>query len=70
MLHDIQLGTIGRKAKDAAWIALLGAPEGAEWLFECWPFRKIRGGNIGAVQLPNEKSALIPFAFAFDVAAV
>jgi hypothetical protein len=39
-----------------------GAAEGAELLFESWPFRKISGGNIGAVQLPDERSALIPFA--------
>ncbi len=61
VLHDIQLGTKGRKANAADQICW-GAAEGAEWLFESWPFRKISGGNIGAVQLPNEKSALIPFA--------
>ena len=38
------------------------ASYGAEWLFDQWPFRKISGGNIGAVQLPHEKSALLPFA--------
>jgi hypothetical protein len=32
-----------------------------EWLFEYWPFHKISGGNIGAVQLPDDKRALIPF---------
>jgi predicted O-methyltransferase YrrM len=62
VLHDIQLGTMGRKAKGTDETLRWGAADGAEWLFESWPFRKISGGNIGAVQLPNEKSALIPFA--------
>ncbi len=62
VLHDIQLGTIGRKANGADETLRWGVAEGAEWLFESWPFRKISGGNIGAVQLSNEKSALIPFA--------
>ena len=62
VLHDIQLGTITRKTietgRNVGWEAVYGA----QWLFDCWPFRKISGGNIGAVQLPHEKSALIPFA--------
>lgn len=62
LLHDIQLGTKARKAKGADPTLRWGAAEGAEWLFESWPFRKISGGNIGAVQLPDERSALIPFA--------
>ena len=62
VLHDIQLGTMGRKASDAGQTLRWGAAEGAECLFESWPFRKISGGNIGAVQIPNDKSALIPFA--------
>jgi Methyltransferase domain len=62
VLHDILLGTMGRKAKGADPTLRWGAVEGAEWLFESWPFRKISGRNIGAVQIPDEKSALIPFA--------
>jgi predicted O-methyltransferase YrrM len=62
VLHDIQLGTIGRKMKESGQATPWGAPYGAEWLFNNWPFRKISGGNIGAVQLPADKSALIPFA--------
>lgn len=61
VLHDIQLGTMGRTAHDD-YTLRWGAAEGAELLFEGWPWRKISGGNIGAIQLPNEKSALIPFA--------
>ncbi len=73
VLHDIQLGTLGRKAIEAGptsgnqvffdAVVKRGAPYGAEWLFDNWPFRKISGGNIGAVQLPDDKSALIPFAW-------
>jgi len=87
VLHDIQLGTIGRKAIEAGQAWKYDASYGAEWLFYNWPFRKISavtdlksvkriqevcaelerwvrglGSNIGAVQLPNDKSALIPFA--------
>ena len=87
VLHDIQLGTIGRKAIEAGQAWKYDASYGAEWLFDNWPFRKISaatdlksvkriqevcaelerwvrglGSNIGAVQLPNDKSTLIPFA--------
>lgn len=62
LLHDIKLGTIGRA--NAATDHRLGtaASFGAEWLFDYWPFRKIGGGNIGAVQMPVQKAALIPTA--------
>ena len=62
VLHDIQLGTKARKANGTDPTLRWGASEGAELLFDSWPFRKVSGGNIGAVQLPDEKSALIPFA--------
>jgi len=62
LLHDIQWGTIGRKAAETGQTPPWPASYGAEWLFDQWPFRKISGGNIGAVQLPHEKSALLPFA--------
>ena len=62
VLHDIQWGTMGRKAVEAGQTLRWGASYGAEWLFNHWPFRKISGGNIGAIRLPADKSALIPFA--------
>ena len=62
LLHDIQLATKARKAAATDPRFRWGAAEGAELLFAFWPFRKISGGNIGAVQLPPDKSALIPFA--------
>ena len=37
-------------------------PYGAEWLFDRWPFRKIRSFQIGAIEIPLRKDALIPFA--------
>jgi hypothetical protein len=37
-------------------------PSGAEWLFERWPFRKIRSGHIGAIELPARPAGLIPFS--------
>src|SRR5439155_2402723 len=62
MLHDIQLGTITRKAIAAGRSVDREPVYGAEWLFDHWPFRKISGGTIGVVQLPRDKSALVPFA--------
>jgi predicted O-methyltransferase YrrM len=62
LLHDIQLGTITRRALDAGQKTAFEPVYGAEWLFNRWPFRKISGGNIGAVQLPEQKNALVPFA--------
>jgi predicted O-methyltransferase YrrM len=62
VLHDIQLGTITRETIEAGQSTGWEPIYGAEWLFDRWPFRKISGGNIGTVQLPEQKSALIPFA--------
>jgi hypothetical protein len=56
------LGTYGRKLREAGQPLEGGTPYGAEWLFEQWPFRKIRSAHIGAVELPLRKAALIPVA--------
>jgi predicted O-methyltransferase YrrM len=62
LLHDIQLGTYGKAERDAGKQLEGGTPYGAEWLFERWPFGKIRSFHIGAIELPPRKDALIPFA--------
>ena len=62
LLHDIQLGTHGQKLREAGQSLEGGTPYGAEWLFDRWPFRKIRSAHIGAIELPSRKAALIPFA--------
>jgi cephalosporin hydroxylase len=62
VLHDIQLGTYGENEREAGRSLEGGTPYGAEWLFDRWPFRKIRSFHIGAVELPPRKDALIPFA--------
>jgi predicted O-methyltransferase YrrM len=62
ILHDIRLGTIGQQMKAAGQPTPFAMPFGAQWLFERWPFRKIDGGNIGAVQIPDDKSEVVPFA--------
>ncbi|HSH37428.1 MAG TPA: class I SAM-dependent methyltransferase [Chthoniobacterales bacterium] len=62
LLHDIRLATIADEMRAAGAEPPPNAPAGAEWLFEAWPFPKISGGNIGAVQLPKDKAALAPFA--------
>ena len=64
VLHDIQLGTIAATQPEIAATLTHGAPFGAEWLFDCWPFPKISGGNIGAVQLPRDRRALLRSALA------
>lgn len=62
LLHDIQLGTYGQDQRAAGQKLEGGTPFGAEWLFERWPFRKIRSFHIGAIELPKRKDVLIPFA--------
>ncbi|MEY2564550.1 MAG: hypothetical protein QOH88_2743 [Verrucomicrobiota bacterium] len=62
LLHDIQLGTHGVKLRDAGEPLEGGTPYGAEWLFDQWPFRKIRSFHIGAIELPSRKADLVPFA--------
>ena len=62
IFHDTKLGSIGRQQREAGQELKWGAPYGAEWLFDFCPFRKISGGNIGAVQMPSDKRALVPFA--------
>lgn len=57
LLHDIALPAIAKSH------GLTGeAPAGAQWLFDLWPFPKISGGNIGAVQLPARLRQLARFA--------
>jgi predicted O-methyltransferase YrrM len=62
LLHDIQLGTYGKAEREAGRKLDAGTPYGAEWLFERWPFRKIRSFHIGAIELPARLDALLPFA--------
>lgn len=62
LLHDIQLGSYGEAERVAGKQLEGGTPFGAEWLFERWPFRKIRSFHIGAIELPQRQEALIPFA--------
>jgi predicted O-methyltransferase YrrM len=60
LLHDTRLGSMGCGSEKAG--CSYAACFGAEWLFEAWPFRKISGGNVGAIQLPREKRQLLPTA--------
>lgn len=62
VLHDIQLGSHGQAERAAGKPLDAGAPYGAEWLFERWPFRKIRSFHIGAIEMPTQIDRLIPFA--------
>ncbi|MGI9088697.1 MAG: class I SAM-dependent methyltransferase [Chthoniobacterales bacterium] len=64
ILHDTQLRTESAAIPNAERLQW-GNPAGAEWLFAHWPFRKISGGNIGALQLPKDKSELVSFALHF-----
>jgi predicted O-methyltransferase YrrM len=62
LLHDIQLGTYGKTEREAGKKLEAGTPYGAEWLFDRWPFRKIRSFHIGAIELPSRRAELVPFA--------
>jgi predicted O-methyltransferase YrrM len=61
VLHDIRLGS-DTEAKGNRESLQFGAPFGAEWLFEYWPFSKVTGGNIGAIQIPADKTAVVAAA--------
>ena len=64
VVHDIDLGSLGERMRAAGTPFDYGAPFGAQWLFEAWPFGKISGGNIGALRLPASLRELVPFALA------
>ena len=64
IVHDIELGSLGERMRAAGTPFDYGAPFGAQWLFEAWPFEKISGGNIGALRLPSKVRDLVPFALA------
>jgi predicted O-methyltransferase YrrM len=58
LLHDIRLGTLVEESRKKGVPVAYEAVFGAEWLFEEWPWTKIDGGNIGAIQLPMERKAI------------
>jgi len=62
LLHDILLGTLGEEARNNGAETQFGHPFGAEWLFNSWRCKKIGGGNIGAIQLPKNKKAIVSVA--------
>jgi cephalosporin hydroxylase len=64
VVHDIELGLLAERMRAAGVSFEHGAPSGAQWLFEAWPFEKISGGNIGALRLPSNLRDLVPFALA------
>jgi predicted O-methyltransferase YrrM len=64
LVHDIELGPLAQRMRAVGVDSEHGAPSGAQWLFEAWPFEKISGGNIGALRLPSDVRDLIPFALA------
>jgi cephalosporin hydroxylase len=64
VVHDIELGSLAQRMCAVGVAPEHGAPSGAQWLFEAWPFEKISGGNIGALRLPPRVRDLVPFALA------
>lgn len=64
VVHDVELGSMGERLRAAGAALDYGAPFGAQWLFEAWPWQKISGGNIGALRLPSRLPDLVPFALA------
>ena len=59
-LHDVALGTVVAAAERAGKRLPFRGQFGAEWLFENWPFGKVKSGNSGAVQLPPKKREIQP----------
>ena len=58
LLHDIRLGTLVEESRKNGVPVAYEPVFGAEWLFDEWPWTKIDGGNIGAIQLPMERKAI------------
>jgi predicted O-methyltransferase YrrM len=54
-LHDVALGSLVAAAECAGKPLPFGGQFGAEWLFQMWPFEKVKSGNSGAIQLPRKK---------------
>jgi len=59
LLHDIRFGTIVETARQKGVPLPYEGLFGAEWLFDEWAWNKIDGGNIGAIQLPTKKKAIL-----------
>ena len=59
LLHDIRFGTIVETARKKGVPLPYEGLFGAEWLFDEWAWNKIDGGNIGAIQLPMQKKAIL-----------
>ena len=59
LLHDIRFGTIVETARKKGVPLPYEGLFGAEWLFDEWAWNKIDGGNIGAIQLPTKKKAIL-----------
>lgn len=64
VLHDIELDRIISQMRAAGAESDYKPSRGAQWLFDAWPFPKIGGGNIGALQLPAKLRDLVPVALA------
>jgi predicted O-methyltransferase YrrM len=64
ILHDIDLARVTEQMRGAGVEPDFEPSRGAQWLFDAWPFGKISGGNIGAVQLPAKPRDLLPFVLA------
>jgi predicted O-methyltransferase YrrM len=64
IVHDIELRSLAERMRAAGVEVEHGAPSGAQWLFEAWPFEKISGGSIGALRLPADGRKLVSFALA------
>jgi predicted O-methyltransferase YrrM len=64
MLHDIELGRVTEEIRAAGVEPKYKPSYGAQWLFDAWPFAKISGGNIGALQIPPRLRDLRAFAVA------
>jgi hypothetical protein len=57
-LHDVALGSLVAKAEREGRHLPFRGDFGAEWLFEMWPFGKVKCGNSGVIRIPARKRAI------------
>jgi cephalosporin hydroxylase len=61
LMHDIRLPKIAAASRAQGREVPVEARAGAQYVFDYWPDSKIDGGNVGAIRVPKDRSALRNF---------
>jgi hypothetical protein len=61
LMHDIDLPDVIERALAAGERVDYEPVSGAKHVFESWPGKRIRSGNIGAIQIPDDRDSLQDF---------